>query len=91
MMRSRRARDNRIVDRLAGLLLQKVQHLAGGFAEGVGARPAGEALGHRIQEGDPAVGVADQDGIADARQRRGEQPPAFAPGRRHPGHERARG
>ena len=60
MTRSRKRPDNRILERLPAFLLQEFQHLGRGFAERVGARPAGQALGHRIEERDPAIRVANQ-------------------------------
>jgi len=55
-------------------LVDDAEHLADGLAHGLGLRPAGEGLGHRVHEEDAALVVGGDDGIADALQR-GREPP----------------
>ena len=59
----------RILDRLPGLLVDDVEHLDQRPPDGLRQRPAGQRFGRWVQEGDQALGVGGDDGVADARQR----------------------
>jgi hypothetical protein len=71
----------RVLDRRAARLADDVEHPVERLAHGVGARPAGERLGDRVQVLDPAGDVGGDDAIADARER-GPQPLALRRDRR---------
>ncbi len=61
--------QRRVLDRLAGVLVDDAEHVLQGAARGFLGLPADKLLGDRVEEVDPALGVGADDGIADARQR----------------------
>ena len=59
----------RVLDRLAGLLVDDVEHLREWPSGGFPLRPSRQRLGRRVQENHPRLVVGRDDGVADARQR----------------------
>ena len=64
-----RSFGRRILDGLPGLLVDDVEHVDQRPPDGLRQRPAGHRFGRWVQEGDQALGVGGDDGVADARQR----------------------
>ena len=64
-----------VLDLPAGLLVDDAEDRGEGLARRLGGGPARERLGDRVQRRDPALGVGDEDGIADA----GEGGPQLLP------------
>ena len=58
--------DDRVIERLPAFFLEKLEHFRGRLAEGVGARPAGQALGDRVEKCHSSLGVAHQHGVGNA-------------------------
>ncbi len=63
------AAQQRIVDRPAAVFMHQAKHLADRLVEGFGLRPAGQALGDRVQRRHPALGIGGDDPVADGLQR----------------------
>jgi hypothetical protein len=63
---------HRVVTRLAGLFVDRAEHALDRLAQDFLRGPAGERLGHRIEEGNPAFGIAGDHGVADAGERDAE-------------------
>ena len=61
--------QGRVLDRLAGVLVDDAEHVFQRSSGGFLRLPADQLLGDRVEEIDPALGVGADDGIADARQR----------------------
>ena len=61
---------DRVLGRLPGLLVDDPEDLLDRPARRLSWRPAGERLGDRVEEPDPALAVGGDDRVADARQRR---------------------
>jgi hypothetical protein len=57
---------HRIFNDGSGLLVEDAEDIVEGETSGFAFGPAGELLGYEVHEGDVAVGVAGDDGIADA-------------------------
>ena len=55
-----------VFDRSAGLFVEDGEDFVEGLALRVLLRPAGELLGDEVHEADSAVGIAGDDGVADA-------------------------
>jgi hypothetical protein len=51
--------------------VEGAEHFGKRSAGGLGSRPAGQRLGHRVEESDTALGVRGDDAVTDAAQRRG--------------------
>ena len=64
-----------VLDLQAGPLVDDTEDRGEGLARRLGRGPARERLGDRVQRRDPALGVGDEDGIADA----GEGDPQLLP------------
>ena len=60
--------ESGVLDRVARPLLQDPEDLRQGSARRFRLRPAGQGLGHAVEECDPAIGVGADDRIADAGQ-----------------------
>ena len=60
---------HRLLDGLAGLLVDDAEDVFQGLPEGLGRRPSGERLGDGVHVGDEAVGVGGQDRVADGGER----------------------
>ncbi len=54
---------------LVGLLVNEPEDCRDGLPDGLFRLPAGERFGARVDEGDPAFGVARNHSVADARKR----------------------
>ncbi len=65
---------HRVVQRLPRLGANEPEDVDQAFPEGLVLLPAGEGLGHRVHELDPAVLVGRHHAVADALQRRGQPP-----------------
>ncbi|MEA3221058.1 MAG: hypothetical protein OZX49_02177 [Immundisolibacter sp.] len=63
------AAQQRIVDRPAAVFVHQAKHLADRPVEGLALRPAGQALGDRVQRRHPALGIGGDDAVADRLQR----------------------
>ena len=61
--------EGRVLDRLAGVLVDDVEDVRQGPAGGLGLGPAGQGLGHAVEERHPALGVGADDRVADAGER----------------------
>ena len=61
--------QGRVLDRLAGVLVDDAEHVVQRAAGRFLGLPADKLLGDRVEEVHPALGVGADDGIADARQR----------------------
>lgn len=58
--------DGGALDPLTALFVDDVKDAFQAHARGLGLRPAGQGLGHRVQEGNAAVVVGRDDRVADA-------------------------
>ena len=59
---------HRLLDGLAGLLVDDAEDVFQRLAVGLSGDPAGERLGHGVHVGDAALGVGRQDRVADGRE-----------------------
>ena len=59
---------DRLLDGLAGLLVDDAEDVFQGLPVGLAGDPAGERLGHGVHVGDAALGVGRQDRVADGRE-----------------------
>ena len=89
--RSRNARATGLSTALASFSCEQFQQLGRRFAASVGARPAGEGLGDRIEEGDAAVAHRVTSTASPMLERvAAKSRRAVAPGSRHPGQHASR-
>ena len=59
---------DRLLDDLAGLLVDDAEDVFQRLPVGLGGDPSGERLGHGVHVGDAALGVGRQDRVADGRE-----------------------